>query len=303
MNKLYYRYEMGAEFDPAVKDHFVNLRCVPMTNAIQQVYGSQVQIEDADYVCQKTDGQGNQLTSCRIQALHTRFSMISQGIVFVDVNALEKEALEPCYGYFTDYTRPDDGLRSFFEESCRPVLAQGGTVWEQVREMMHVLYQHFSYEAGITSVSTTAAEAFSLGKGVCQDYAQILITLCRMQGVFARYVSGFMTGEGATHAWVEIYDNGYWYGFDPTHDRTITNYYIKVAHGRDSADCPMERGVFRGRTSQKNWVKVLVQEHGAHVQPEGENTYDRNGCISRTAGGRASGCEEESSAAGGTDWK
>lgn len=261
MKKLYYRYEMGADFTPAVWDHYVNLRCIPVTSSIQQVYGSRVHIEEADYVTRKMDGEGNQVVSCRLQAPHTRFSMVSEGIAFVDINALEPERLNPFYGHFTSLTRPDENLSCFYETHCKPLWKKEDSVWEKVRSMMHVLFEAFSYEPGVTSVSTTAAEAFALGKGVCQDYAQILITLCRLAGVNARYVSGFMTGEGATHAWVEIFENGYWYGFDPTHDRTVTDCYIKVAHGRDSSDCPMERGMFRGLTSQTSWVKVVVTEH------------------------------------------
>lgn len=261
LKKLYYRYEMEADFDPAVWDHYVNLRCVPAVNSCQQIYGSRVRIDDADYVSRKVDGQGNAVISCRMQDFHSRFHMVSEGVAFVDVNALEKEPPDPCYEYFTDYTRPDERLRCFFDEKCRPLFSEKATVWEEVREMMHLLYESFSYEAGVTSVSTTSAEAFALGRGVCQDYAHILMTLCRMQKIPARYVAGFLDGEGATHAWIEIYDNGYWYGFDPTHDRTITDNYIKVAHGRDACDCPMERGVFRGLTTQNNRVKVVVTEH------------------------------------------
>lgn len=261
MKKLYYRYEMEAEFVPAIRDHYVNLRCVPAVNSCQQIYGSRVQIEDADFISRKMDGQGNMLVSCRIQDYHTRFQMISEGIAFVDVNALEQTTPDPCYEYFTAYTRPDENLRVFFAGKCEPLFKEGSTVWENVQAMMHELFEAFAYEAGVTSVSTTAAEAFALGRGVCQDYAHILIALCRMKKIPARYVAGFLDGEGATHAWVEIYDSGYWYGFDPTHDRTVTDYYIKVAHGRDACDCPMERGVFRGLTTQTGRVKVVVTEH------------------------------------------
>ena len=261
LKKLYYKYEMEADFDPPVWNHYVNLRCIPAVSSCQQIYGSRVQIDDADYISRKVDGQGNVVISCRMQDFHSHFHMISEGTAFVDVNALEKELLDPCYEYFTDYTWPDEGLRRFFAEKCEPLFEADGTVWDKVMGMMHLLYESFSYEAGVTSVSTTAAEAFILGRGVCQDYAHILITLCRMKKIPARYVAGFLDGEGATHAWIEIYDNGFWYGFDPTHDRTITDNYIKVAHGRDACDCPMERGVFRGLTTQSNRVKVVVTEH------------------------------------------
>ena len=261
MKKLYYRYEMEAEFTPAIWNHYVNLRCVPAVNSCQQVYGSRVEIDDADFISRKKDGQGNILVSCRLQDFHSHFRMVSEGIAFVDVNSVETEKPDPCYEFFTEYTRPDENLWSFYREKCEPLFADCRPGWEAVKAMMHALYEAFTYEAGVTSVSTTAAEAFALGKGVCQDYAHILLTLCRMKKIPARYTAGFLNGEGATHAWIEIYDGGYWYGFDPTHDRTITDYYIKVAHGRDACDCPMERGVFRGLTTQSNRVKVIVTEH------------------------------------------
>ncbi len=63
-----------------------------------------------------------------------------------------------------------------------------------------------TYEFGPTSVRTTAAEAWSLGRGVCQDMAHVMIAMCRTQGIPARYVSGHLLGEGASHAWVEARD-------------------------------------------------------------------------------------------------
>ena len=70
------------------------------------------------------------------------------------------------------------------------------------------VYQHMRYQPGITQPATTAAEALTLGQGVCQDYAHILLALCRAAHIPARYVNGFIEGEGATHAWVEVYLDG-----------------------------------------------------------------------------------------------
>lgn len=265
MRKLYYRYEVNLEFDPAVKEQYVNLRCIPMTNASQQIYGSRVRIDGADYITRKKDGAGNLVTGCRIQAPHTSFSVISEGVAFVDVNCLEREKKNPVYAFFTDYTSPDEGMKTFYEQRCQPLFKENNTPWEETEMLMHLLYERFRYQPGVTGVKTTACEAFQAGAGVCQDYAQILITLCRMRGIEARYVAGFLTGEGATHGWVEIFDGGYWYGFDPTHDRTVTDGYIKVAHGRDGADCPLEQGIFRGLTTQKHWVKVIVTDYAYRI--------------------------------------
>ena len=81
-----------------------------------------------------------------------------------------------------------------------------------------------------------------------------------MAGIPARYVVGMMIGEGYTHAWVEIYTGEGWYGLDPTNNLHIDDYYIKIAHGRDYADCIVDRGIFNGFTNQQQEIVVSVEE-------------------------------------------
>ncbi len=130
----------------------------------------------------------------------------------------------------------------------------------QAEQLMQDVYETFSYQPGVTAAQTTAGEAFALGGGVCQDYAQILIALCRASGIAARYVAGLISGEGATHAWVEIYENGYWYGLDPTQNRFADDGYLKLAHGRDYLDCQLNRGIFCGNAAQQQYVRVNLEE-------------------------------------------
>jgi transglutaminase-like putative cysteine protease len=99
------------------------------------------------------------------------------------------------------------------------------------------------YELGITDVQTSAAEAIRHGRGVCQDFAHVMIAACRAAGIAARYVSGHLVGEGGSHAWVEALvpdpaRPGEWIveGWDPTHDRPVTDGHVVVAVGRDYAD-------------------------------------------------------------------
>ena len=99
------------------------------------------------------------------------------------------------------------------------------------------------YEWGITSVETSAAEALRGGRGVCQDFAHIMIAACRAAGIAARYVSGHLAGEGGSHAWVEALvphpdHPGQWAveAWDPTHDRPVGDGYVTVAVGRDYGD-------------------------------------------------------------------
>ena len=258
--KLTYRYEVKTTFDPAIYDHYLDFRCIPMNNALQQVYGSHVTVSGADYIRKSFDGAGNALVSVRISGPHTETLMVSEGIVFVDVNALEKEALPFGFETQTPYTQPDEAMTCYFHDSLLPLLSDSMTGWEKVKAVMHRLYQDMRYKQGVTDFHTKAGEAFSHREGVCQDYAQILMGFVRLMGIPCRYVAGFLVGEGASHAWVEIYDRGYWYGFDPTHDRTISDHYIKLAHGRDACDCPLDRGVYRGIARESCMVKVTVRE-------------------------------------------
>ena len=115
-------------------------------------------------------------------------------------------------------------------------------------------------QTGVSKTETIASEALARKQGVCKDYAHILIAMCRANGIYSRYVNGFLMGEGATHAWVEFFDNDGWYAIDPTHNRMIDYGYIKVAHGRDAGDCSLNRGVFNGTTNQLTEIRVIVEE-------------------------------------------
>ncbi len=117
------------------------------------------------------------------------------------------------------------------------------------------IYHGFEYVPGATDILTPLS-AFVAGKrGVCQDYAHLMLSAARSRGVPARYVSGYIyagagdgtLGAGATHAWVEIYlpHAGVWKGFDPTNNILVSGNHIKIAVGRDYADVPPTKGLLR----------------------------------------------------------
>lgn len=104
------------------------------------------------------------------------------------------------------------------------------------------------YGFGATDTRTPAAAALAGGVGLCQDYAHVMVAMCRAAGVAARYVSGHMLGEGGSHAWVEVLlpeGDGYAaYAFDPTNRRRPGLDYLTVAVGRDYSDVPPTAGSF-----------------------------------------------------------
>jgi transglutaminase-like putative cysteine protease len=105
------------------------------------------------------------------------------------------------------------------------------------------VYQSMTYKGGITGVRTTAAEALALGYGVCQDYAHIMLAICRSAELPARYVSGHLVGQGGTHAWVEVVlpvedgsGDAIAWTFDPTHASRGGLEYVTIAVGADYSD-------------------------------------------------------------------
>lgn len=148
----------------------------------------------------------------------------------------------------TALTMPDDALRA----AATSLVAAGGDSLTLAGRINDWVHGAISYAHGITGVRTAAAEALAAGKGVCQDFAHIMLALCRLCGLPARYVSGHLLGEGGTHAWVEVLlpdpaDAGRYiaYPFDPTNGTTPDLKYITVATGRDYRDVAPTSGTFR----------------------------------------------------------
>jgi transglutaminase-like putative cysteine protease len=164
-------------------------------------------------------------------------------------------------------TRPDAALRAVAGElacsvECRADLARAVGGW---------VYQHMSYGFDCTGVRTTAGQALAARRGVCQDYAHLMLTLCRLLGLPARYVSGHLVGEGGTHAWVEVLEPTSGpaveiLAWDPTHDRPADFRYLTVAVGRDYGDVAPVSGTYSGPHAGRLWTTRRVDM--AHVEQQ-----------------------------------
>jgi transglutaminase-like putative cysteine protease len=133
------------------------------------------------------------------------------------------------------------------------------------------VYQSMTYRHGVTGVRTTAAQALALGAGVCQDYAHVMLSVCRACGLPSRYVSGHMLGQGGTHAWVEVVlpagdgsGDGIAHAFDPTHASRGGLGYVTVAVGGDYLDVAPTSGSYTaavaGRLTASKKVSLTAVE-------------------------------------------
>jgi transglutaminase-like putative cysteine protease len=147
----------------------------------------------------------------------------------------------------------------------RPLLAAA-------EALMTKVYREFKYAPGSTNIRTSAIEAFAARRGVCQDFAHIMIACLRSRGLAARYVSGYLrtlpppgadaayVGADASHAWVSVYCPPLgWVDLDPTNDMRVNTGHIIIAWGRDFGDVSPLRGVIVGGGRHRLSVRVSVQ--------------------------------------------
>jgi transglutaminase-like putative cysteine protease len=165
------------------------------------------------------------------------------------------------YLHATSYAPFAEGVRDF---TARHAGNEGGAA--RARELMAGVRGELVYEPGSTDVQTRADEVLALGRGVCQDFAHVFLAACRSVGIPARYVSGYLYDpklegdDAASHAWVDVWDEeAGWVALDPTHDREQTSAYVRVAVGRDYADVPPTRGVYKGNAGETLSVRVRLQ--------------------------------------------
>jgi len=151
-----------------------------------------------------------------------------------------------------------------------PSFAHGRPWLGAVTELMHRIHADFEFEPGATTVSTSVDEVLYQKRGVCQDFAHLMLACLRGIGLPARYVSGYLltdpppgqprlVGADASHAWVAAYapEHG-WVEFDPTNDQLADNRYITLTWGADFADVVPLRGVILGGGEQRMAVEVSV---------------------------------------------
>ncbi len=156
------------------------------------------------------------------------------------------------------------------------IYSPGKPVSSIVKDCCEYIYTNFRYIKGITNIETTVSEILSHRSGVCQDFAHVMLEVLRYIGIPARYVSGYicpnkngMRGEGATHAWVEVFmPNNLWAGIDPTNNVWVTNTHIRLAVGRNFSDCTPMKGTFKGNAKQSLSVYVSVGYEDGHVFEE-----------------------------------
>lgn len=285
---LSYDYTMELDFEGgAAKEHSFTLRCLPQETEAQHIHSVQLQIDPAAELSYGRDSFGNRYCYGVIHEQHTCFRVDVQGMAerYPERHETASEAAQMLYRQQTARTMPGPALRKMMEkkgvwsamsgglEEVSPVSTrlspeadpgEAGTKeqesWQTALRIRDLVHDSMTYVPGATSPATSAEEAAASGKGVCQDYAHIMLALCRMEGIPCRYTAGLLPGEGASHAWVEVCDHGLWKGLDPTNPSALEEDKLIFSHGRDAEDCEINRGIYLGPQAQVQKISALLMK-------------------------------------------
>jgi transglutaminase-like putative cysteine protease len=197
----------------------------------------------------RTDRWGNTVADVAVPAVATAVEFVVTAVTETDVPGTDGPA--PILLDHVSRYLPPTRLTSRHPSGGFSTLV-GAAHGADPAHICGLVHRALRYEPGVTGVRTTASEALAAGAGVCQDFAHVMLAVCRAVGLPARYVSGHLAGEGASHAWVETLRPVAVAGrtrfaveaWDPTHDRPTDERYLTVATGRDYDDVAPMSGTF-----------------------------------------------------------
>jgi transglutaminase-like putative cysteine protease len=253
-------------YDGPVSEAYMEMRLTPLDAGGQRCDAFRLTTDPPAEAGSYRDRFGNQVRSFDALAPHehlvvTARSEVSTPEAFADP---ERE-LSILDGY--DYRQPTPYAPvtpeiAAFARACLVPGDARATAEAVCREV----HRSLAYAPGTTNVKTTAAEALAAGRGVCQDFAHVMIAALGALDMPARYVSGYVFAPrrsmaSASHAWVDVFLPGRgWLSLDPTHDAAQSDHYVRVAVGRDYADVTPTRGVYKGTGRESMSVEVKVAQ-------------------------------------------
>lgn len=290
---LHVLHETRYEYSPPVKtaQHMAHLK--PLDDSHQQLLRHQLAVSPQPaQQSEAIDVYGNTRAFFSLQTAHDELKVVADSVVVTRASmppagslpweeARERlryhrgAAYDPAaeFVYASPYVPRHDNFVAY----ARPSFTPGRPLMDAATELMERIHADFEYEAEATEVNTPALQALQMRKGVCQDFAHIMIACLRGLGLPARYVSGYLltspapgqprlVGSDASHAWASVYlprldgadRPGQWHDLDPTNNRAPGEDYVRLATGRDYSDLSPMRGVIHGGANHTLHVAVTV---------------------------------------------
>jgi transglutaminase-like putative cysteine protease len=273
-----------------VRESVMELRMQPRSEGPQALRSFQIATNPRAQLYAYTDHLGNAVYHFNVLRQHMELRIETQSVVemaaererpaaadslewdrynALNLSAEQFDLLEP-----SKFAHMSPALAAFM--GARGLARPSGDALSALKQLNSAIHDSFAYESGVTEVHSPIDDALGAKRGVCQDFAHIMIAIARAWGMPARYVSGYLHHHGkaqdrsaddATHAWLEAWlPSMGWIGFDPTNDILTGERHIRVAVGRDYADVPPTRGTFKGGAESELAISVTVEPTQAPIR-------------------------------------
>jgi transglutaminase-like putative cysteine protease len=275
------RHTTTFRYEPAVRESVMEVRLQPRSDGEQRCLSFTLDVDPAANIMQYRDFTGNTVHHFDIAGSHTQVKVTAQSAVEVQSIPAPRAADSGDWADLDALIAGNDHwemlLPSHFAHSNAQLeqlakelgCERRGNPLDLLTGLNEAIYKLFAYVPNSTKVDSPIEEALQARQGVCQDFAHIMIALVRRMNIPCRYVSGYMfhrdddendrSFEGASHAWVEaLVPRLGWVAFDPTNNLVGGDRHIRVAIGRDYADVPPTRGVYKGEAQSELSVAVTV---------------------------------------------
>ena len=277
-------------YDSPISESIMEARMQPRSDGHQRCLRFVLTTTPQAHVMSHQDHDGNTVHQFDIPARHSRLTLTAQALVECQEGEPVPSHAGPGVwselrslsdsGEFWEFLSPSTfvvptPLLEAFRTELR--LEPGGDPLVTLRSLMDEMYARFEYSPQSTQVDSPIDDALRERRGVCQDFAHIFLALVRPLGIPARYVSGYLfhgagvsdrSSDGASHAWVEAFVPPIgWVGFDPTNNLVAEQRHIRVAVGRDYADVPPTRGIYKGTSTVRSELAVSVRVGSVDPHP------------------------------------
>ncbi|MCV7191542.1 transglutaminase family protein [Mycolicibacterium brumae] len=265
----------GYAYKAPVRASFNEARLTPRSDSRQNVILNRVETAPATRLYRYNDYWGTAVTAFDLHAPHSELEVTASSVVETEApeqpsrtltwDELGSEAVIDKYDEALTFSRFTATNRRVSSVAKR--IARHSDPTDAVIAAGKWTHEALEYVPGVTAVHSSGLDALTEGKGVCQDYAHVMLILLRAMGIPSRYVSGYLhpnpdaaigdAVEGRSHAWVQAW-TGSWWDYDPTNDCGINEQYITVGTGRDYADVPPLKGIYSGEGSTDLDVAVEI---------------------------------------------
>ncbi len=281
--RLEIRYESRFAYEDPVWDSHNLLRACPTTDAHQTLVGYEMQSAPRSHAISYADYWGSRVDAFGVREPHNELSVVAESVVETRdrPNPLGTGTLMRAYAeddvvlgnYEVLQPSPHTAWNDATRDMAHDAVMRCTSAVEAVLALQGIVRSTLSYAPGATFVGMDVNAVVDQGKGVCQDFAHVMVAMARSVGIPARYVSGYLYSEDQsvgtppeeaeieiqTHAWVEVLIPGWgWWSLDPTNPTVVGQGHVKIGHGRDYDDVMPLKGVFLGPADGNVGVSVRI---------------------------------------------